>query len=70
MRLAERCHEYQHRPLRHVAGAQITDFYMDGSGKLYYFDIGDNNEGSNIRVVKVNIFTGVGNGTVLADKPD
>lgn len=43
---------------------------MDGSGKLYYFDIGDNNEGSNIRVVKVNIFTGVGNGTVLADKPD
>jgi len=54
-------------PGTQVNGPQISDLYIDGSGNLYYVDVYDNNETSNSRVVKVNIFTGAGTGTVLAD---
>lgn len=50
-----------------VSGPQIADLYVDGAGNVYYLDVYDNNNTSTWRIVKTNIFTGAGAGTVLAD---
>ena len=48
-----------------VAGPQVLDFSIDGSGNITYVDIGDNNLPSGkARVVKSNVYNG--SGTVLA----
>ena len=48
-----------------VAGPQVLDFSIDGSGNITYVDIGDNNLPSGkARVVKSNVYNG--NGAVLA----
>ncbi len=51
-----------------VAGPQVLDFWIDGSGDIDYVDISDNNlPAGSSRIVQSNVYSG--NGTVLGTVP-